>query len=204
MVHLLPMGRLFAKNWEYIDGHLGLSSGLFEITNNSIHFSATGTSTVSGGIIRSGEAFAAVNIGTFQPTGGTVEIVGVGSNTIYCDNGNYFYNLLINRDPSASISHYIPISAVNNNLTVNAGTLNLNSLTANVLGGVTLNGGNLLVNNNANLLLAGSTTLNVNTGGKLTVIGCIRNTGKGVKDINRLLWIECPKRKHNRCSIRYF
>ena len=128
-------GPLFAKNWEYIDGHLGLTSGLFEITNNSIQFSATGTSTVSGGIIRSGEAFAAINPGNFLPTGGTVEIVGVGSNTIYCDNGNYFYNLLINRDPAAGSSLYTNIT-VNNNLTVNSGTLSLNSRTASVLGGI--------------------------------------------------------------------
>ena len=57
-------------------------------------------------------------------------------------------------------------------------SLNLNSYTASVLGGVTLNGGNLLVNNNANLLLAGSTTLNVNSGGKLSVIGASGAPGK--------------------------
>jgi hypothetical protein len=147
-----------------------MTSGLFEISNNSINFSATGTSTVSGGIIRSGEAFGAVNPGNFQPTGGTVEIVGVGSNTIYCSNGNYFYNLLINRDPAASSFLYTNIT-VNNNLTVNSGTLFFNTLTANVLGGVTLTGGNLQVNENAKLLLAGGTMLNVNSGGKLTVIG---------------------------------
>ena len=116
-------GPLFAKNWEYIDGHLGLTSGLFEISNNSIRFSATGTSTVSGGIIRSGEAFAAQNPGTFEPSGGTVEIVGVGSNTIYCQNGNYFYNLLINRDPAASSYLYTDIT-VKNNLTILSGKLN--------------------------------------------------------------------------------
>ena len=54
-----------------------------------------------------------------------MEIVGVGSNTIYCDNGNYFYNLLINRDPSASSSLPYTNITVNNNLTVNAGTLSL-------------------------------------------------------------------------------
>jgi len=170
-------GPNFDKNWEYLDGHLGLTSGLFEISHNSIQFSATGTSTVSGGIIRSGEAFAALNVGNFQPSGGTLEMVGVGSNTIYCDNGNYFYNLLINRDPAAESWLFTNIT-VNNNLTVNSGTLFFNTLTASVLGGVTLNGGNLLVNNNANLLLAGSTILNVNNGGKLSVIGALGTPGK--------------------------
>ena len=168
---------LFAKGWEYINGHLGLTSGLFEISHNSIQFSSTGTSTISGGIIRSGEAFAAQNSGNFQPTGGTVEIVGVGSNTIYCSNGNYFYNLLINRDPAAASYFYTNIT-VNNNLTVNSGILTLNGLTANVSGGVTISGGNLVVNSNANLLLAGGTALNVNSGGKLSVIGAVGTPGK--------------------------
>lgn len=167
-------GPLFSKNWEYLDGYLGLTSGLFEITNNSIQFSATGTSTVSGGIIRSGEAFAAQYGGNFQPTGGTVEITGVGSNTIYCENGNYFYNLLINRDPAALSAIQTNIQ-VNNNLTVNSGTLFVGwsayGYTASVLGGVTINGGVLSVKHSSNLLLGGSTTLNVNSGGKLSVIG---------------------------------
>ncbi len=161
---------LFSKNWEYIDGHISLTSGLFEITNNSINFSASATSTISGGIVRSGEAFSAQDPGVFLPTGGTVEIVGVGSNTIYCSNGNYFYNLLINRDPAAASYLYTNIS-VNNNLTVNSGILTLNGSTANVSGGVTINGGNLLVNSNANLLLSGGTALNINAGGTLSVIG---------------------------------
>ena len=161
---------LHAKGWEYIDGHISLTTGLFEISHNSINFSGTGTSTISGGTVRSGEAFGAVNVGNFQPTGGAVEIVGVGQNYIYCNNGNYFYNLVINRDPSAG-SYLNTIITVNNNLTVNSGTMNLYSSTANVLGGVTLNGGNLLVNENSNLLMASGTVLNVNNGGKLSVIG---------------------------------
>lgn len=161
---------LHAKGWEYIHGHLGMTSGLFEISNNSIQFSTTGTSTVSGGIVRSGEAFAAINTGNFQPSGGTVEIVGVGSNTIYCDNGNYFYNLLINRDPAASSYFYTDIT-VNSNLSVNSGTLVMYLSTANVLGGVSVNGGNFIVSENGNLRLASGTALNVNIGGKLSVIG---------------------------------
>ncbi len=145
---------LHAKGWEYIDGHIGLTSGLFEISNNSINFSASATTSMSGGIMRSGEAFGASSPGTFQPTGGTVEIVGVGQNYIYCTSGNYFYNLLINRDPAAG-SYLATNITVNNNLTVNSGTLNLYSLTANILGGVTLNGGNLLVTENSNLLWQG-------------------------------------------------
>ncbi len=160
---------LFAKNWEYIDGHLGLTSGLFEISHNSIQFSATGTSTVSGGIIRSGEAFASIYAGNFQPTGGTVEIVGVGSNTIFCDNGNYFYNLLINRDPAASSTFFDNVT-INNNLTVNSGILDLFQFTISVYGGVTINGGELDLRNNSTLLLAGGTTLNVNSGGKISLL----------------------------------
>ena len=73
MVQFIADGPLFlAKNWEYIDGHLGLSHQVYLRSRiTASNFSAVATSTVSGGIIRSGEAFAAVSVGNFLPTGGT-------------------------------------------------------------------------------------------------------------------------------------
>jgi hypothetical protein len=111
-----------AKGWEYLNGNLSMYSGLFEITYNSPHFSSSATSTISGGIVRSGEAFYARAAGNFEPTGGVVEIVGTGNNTVYCDAGNYFYDLLINRDPTA-VSSTLTDVTVKNDLTINSGTL---------------------------------------------------------------------------------
>ncbi|MFZ4523012.1 MAG: GEVED domain-containing protein [Bacteroidales bacterium] len=159
-----------AKGWEYLEGHISLASGLFEITHNSIQFADGATSTITGGIMRSGEAFAAINTGNFLPTGGTVEITGTGSNTIYCDGGNFFHNLLINRNAGSSSFLFTPIT-VNNTLTVNGGYLNFNGNVVNVSGGVSINIGATLLNPSGTLQLAGGTTLNVNSGGTLSVTG---------------------------------
>jgi len=89
------------KGWEYIHGNLQMSDGLFEITHNSIYFRNTANTAVSGGILRSGGAFYATGAGVFEPTGGTVEIIGNNyDDAIYCSGGNYFYNLLINKNPA--------------------------------------------------------------------------------------------------------
>ncbi|MCX6305620.1 MAG: GEVED domain-containing protein [Bacteroidetes bacterium] len=159
---------LHAKGWEYLDGHISLTSGLFEITHNSIEFGSTATTTMSGGTMRSGEAFSAEYAGTFHPTGGTVEIVGAGQNTIYLDNGNYFYNLLINRNPDAGSYLFTDIT-VNNSLVVNSGTMHMYGRTASVSGGITVNSGTLLCDFNGSALLAGSTAMNINSGGMLDV-----------------------------------
>jgi hypothetical protein len=92
--------------WQNLYGTINMSGGLFEITNNSIRFSSTSVNNISGGTMRCGFAFYAVAANVFQPTGGVVELIGSNSAPyIECDNGNYFYDLTINRgNPIALIS----------------------------------------------------------------------------------------------------
>ncbi len=118
-----------SKGWEYIHGNLQMSDGLFEITHNSINFTSTANTSVSGGILRSGGAFRATDPGVFEPTGGTVEIIGnTMDGAIYCGNGNYFYNLLINKDP-ANYSQFMGSNGVTilNDFTIESGILNTGS-----------------------------------------------------------------------------
>ncbi|MCD4731087.1 MAG: hypothetical protein K8R74_10825 [Bacteroidales bacterium] len=129
--------------WHYINGSLNITSGLFEISNNSINFGASSVNTISGGIIRAG-AFSANYAGTFLPTGGTVETIGAASeNVMYCSNGNFFYDLIINRETGYGIYLYTDIT-IQNDFTINSGILNSNS---------------------HNIYIGGDWTNNVGTGG---------------------------------------
>ena len=130
------------KGWEPLNGNLTMPAGLFEITNNSIMFGSTATTAVSGGILRTGEAFYAVDPGVFQPTGGVVEVTGtVNWVYLYCGNGNYFYNLLINKPSGleADLLWYDVI--VKKDFTIQSGILNTNSYNMNIGGNWTNNVG---------------------------------------------------------------
>jgi predicted outer membrane repeat protein len=111
------------RAWRYLRGTFNLSDGLFEITNNSTNFASTAATDISGGTIRTGGAFYGVHTGTFQPTGGIVEIIGdAGDNAVYCSNGNYFYDLVINRNPGIYTA-LMQETHVQNDLTINSGIL---------------------------------------------------------------------------------
>ncbi|MCF8366017.1 MAG: hypothetical protein K9H16_09560, partial [Bacteroidales bacterium] len=117
------------KGWEYIYGYLEMADGLFEITYNSINFENSATTNISGGILRTGGAFAAIDPGVFEPTGGAVEIIGEElDELIYCFNGNYFYNLIINRAPDrpCHIAYGDPVF-IQKDLTIQNGVLNTGS-----------------------------------------------------------------------------
>lgn len=113
------------KGWEYIYGHLTLTEGLFEISNNSANFGATATTNVSGGTIKTGGAFRAVDPNVFEPTGGVVEITGTLPDVaIYCYGGNYFYNLVINREPGNYCQFSGSPVEIKNDFSIVSGTLN--------------------------------------------------------------------------------
>ncbi len=117
------------KGWEYINGHLTLTEGLFEITNNSVNFGATASTDVSGGTIKTGGAFYAADPGVFEPTGGTVEVIGDTPDVnIYCYGGNFFYNFVLNRAPGTySDLESIQAVEVKNDLTILSGILDTES-----------------------------------------------------------------------------
>jgi hypothetical protein len=110
--------------WQYINGTLNLTSGLFEITNNSPSFGTTASTNISGGIIRSGVGFnSSSTVGVFDPTGGVVEFTGViPDGNIFCFPGNWFYNLRINSIAGNTV-HFEGDTKVTNDVILDAGAL---------------------------------------------------------------------------------
>jgi len=116
-----------SKGWENLWGNFHLSDGLFELTHNSPRFPASATTSVSGGIIRSGTGFMAEDEpAVFNASGGTVEILvnSTATGVIYCGGDNSFYNFRVNSldGNSAVLSTDITVA---NNLTIDAGTLEI-------------------------------------------------------------------------------
>jgi len=109
------------RAWQYLRGTFNLSDGLFEITYNSPYFTSTCIDNITGGIIRTGEAFYADD-GIFQPSGGTVELVGSLGNTIYCLGNSYFHNLVIDKTSPGCSALYSDLD-VKNNLHILSGSL---------------------------------------------------------------------------------
>ncbi len=115
--------KVSSKVWNYIDGHVEMSGGLFEITNNSISFTETASTFITGGTIRSGWAFSASYPGTFNAIGGVLEFNCVSTaGNIFCPPGNSLHKLLINNQ-NGSTMHYRTDLIVVNDLTIQAGSL---------------------------------------------------------------------------------
>ncbi|NTV83364.1 MAG: hypothetical protein HGA23_03560, partial [Bacteroidales bacterium] len=100
-----------------IDGMLTLSGGTLEITNNTIQFTNTFNGSISGGTIRTGASFFAIN-DVFQPSGGKVEMIGTNPASIGLDDDSYFYDLVINKPgitmaatSGFSVKHDLKVSA---------------------------------------------------------------------------------------------
>ena len=161
------------SNWTEIKGSLQLVDGLFELTNNHPYFNSGSSSVISGGTIRTGGAFRAVDPNVFKHTGGVVEITGNNNNgAIYCYNGNYFHNLVINRSSLYSAFMNGEPVTINNDFTVNKGQLNTSSSLVTVSGNVAINsGGHLSVDAGGGLALAASKSVNVNNGGLIEFNG---------------------------------
>jgi hypothetical protein len=107
--------------WQVINGTLNLTSGLFEISHNSILFASTASTNITGGTIRCGFTFFAGYTGVFDPTGGVVEFTGNDPSCyIYCP-GNWFNNLTVNRGGMIELQSDI---FVNGNINIISGPLN--------------------------------------------------------------------------------
>ena len=103
----------YAKDrvWQYMYGTLNLSSGLFEITHNSIWLQSSFNDNITGGIIRTGHSFNAYEPNVFQPTGGQVEFTGTcGFPFIICDysNNNYFHDFIFNSSAEIYLCQILP------------------------------------------------------------------------------------------------
>lgn len=131
--------------WQYIYGTLNLTSGLFEISHNSMRFESPASTNITGGTVRCGFTFYAYNPGIFDPTGGVVEFTGNDPNCyISCSNGNWFNNFTVSR--GSMIELWTDI-IVKGNVNIVSGPLN----TMNIVG------------NQYNMYVAGNWT---NTGGE--------------------------------------
>ena len=118
----------YTGNWQYIRGTFNMSSGLFEMTYNPVRILSTCTDIISGGTFRVGYYFSATYAGTFQPTGGEVEVTDdYASGIIYCSNGNYFYDLRISGNTYTNTD-----LTINHNLNIDSGYFKLNGYTVDV------------------------------------------------------------------------
>jgi hypothetical protein len=114
----------YSKAWQYLEGTLNMTDGLFEITYNSFRFTSASVNNISGGTLRCGTGFFAAD-GVFNPTGGTMEFTGTQfSHNIFFGIGNSFYNLTINFDNNNNTIIYVNYDIkVINDLLINSGHL---------------------------------------------------------------------------------
>jgi len=108
--------------WQYIYGTLNLTSGLFEISHNSMRFESTAVTNISGGTVRCGFTFWATDPGVFDPSGGVVEFTGSDPYSfISCTNANWFNDFTVSKGSMIELwSHII----VKGNVNIVSGPLN--------------------------------------------------------------------------------
>nr|NQU88828.1 T9SS type A sorting domain-containing protein [Bacteroidota bacterium] len=120
-------------------GILNLDDGSFEVPNRHIEFQ--GMNNISGGQIIAGQTIVATDPGTFQPTGGNVELIG-SDNLCYIrfENGNFMHSLIVNRVSPIGL-HGGSSLEVKNDVDIISGALESRSLPIYVGGNWTNNVG---------------------------------------------------------------
>ncbi|MBN2828723.1 MAG: M6 family metalloprotease domain-containing protein, partial [Candidatus Cloacimonetes bacterium] len=141
------------SRWAYTnDINLTLSGGTLSFEDTSIemgNYGHTATCNISGGIIKTTGDFIH-NYGTFQPTGGSVQFVGTGTANAHTSTNGVFHNLIINKSSSSRTERVNGVifdgdTTVANDLTVLAGTLELDDAELSIGGNLSING-NLTLN----------------------------------------------------------
>jgi len=171
-----------SPSYNDIYGTMTMTDGLFWIDHN-IRFFEAATANISGGMIRSSGLYATFP-GTFLPTGGTVEIQTLNNSYggIHCINGNYLYNLNVNRGGSDGGAHLYEDILVSHDVNILLGKLWLEGKTATVQGNTTIHDGGLRMLNSTDVLNAGDdptdeirwtsdATLKKNEMGRINVFG---------------------------------
>jgi hypothetical protein len=102
-------------------GTTDLNGGTFEITNNGFQLGNGAVFNFNGGSMRLGWGFKAIYPGSFQPSQGTVEMMGNRAGSIEIHPDNYFYNLLLNKGTYTVFG--MDSIWVTNDLTINSGSL---------------------------------------------------------------------------------
>jgi|GEM_PF-3058028 len=137
-------------------GTLTMTDGLLQVRNNLV-MKSTATTNVSEGMLRAG-GFRADTPGTFEPIGGVVEIqtLNGGSGPIDCTNGNYLYDLNINREGSSGGAYLDANLLVINDLDILLGGLWFKGFIATVQGNTTIYDGYLRMEETSDVLNAGN------------------------------------------------
>ena len=188
--------------WPYdADAELQLSGGILDFVDNGIYInenlSYSLTTNITGGIIRtSGEFFGFGN--EFTPAGGSVVLYGENTALAGFAEASHFHHLVINKsepsDNSINPTTYtdrngkiientraaLVISnydfTIEGSLYVNQGTFSTNNNTVQVNeDAIVAMGGTLNIDEGSGLLLSGSSTLEVNDGGLVEVLGAEGN-----------------------------
>jgi hypothetical protein len=157
------------SGWIDLNGDITLTTGTLEFTSANVNFA--GTSSISGGTIRIGGSMASTSANSFNPTGGTVEMIGNGTGHYFqLTNGNYLYNLVINRTSEIQI-YENSLLDIHADLTVNSElTTDLNDVI--VYGNVDINnGGYLEIGPGSSLQMFDASSLTVNNGGTFAALG---------------------------------
>ncbi|GEM_PF-1672829 len=97
------LDRAFDSTYHQMDGVYIINSGVFEVTNNGVQFTNDSYVTMYGGTLRTGWNFWATIANRFNPAGGSVEFIGDRNASLWCNNGNYFHNLIFSKPGTRSV-----------------------------------------------------------------------------------------------------
>lgn len=117
-----------ADAWQNLYGTINLSSGLFEITHNSMRFGSTSVNNITGGTVRCGFTFYATDANIYKPAGGVTEFTGNDPNCyIRCENGNWFNNFTVAKGTMIELNSDITVKG---HVNIVSGPLNTMSISA--------------------------------------------------------------------------
>jgi hypothetical protein len=118
-----------ASGFVTLNGRIDMQgTALFEMSGRSINIGTSfNDNNIFGGTIRLGRTLTANNANNFQMNYGTVEFIGSGSgHYIQVTNGNYLWNITINRTNAIGIYTGTSLT-VKNNVLIQSGTFNANN-----------------------------------------------------------------------------
>jgi hypothetical protein len=123
----------FGSGMALLSGKLTLTSGIVSFPNRSVKISSTFDNQIGAGTFRIGKSLIASSPGTFELNGGTVEFINASSgNYVEVTNGNYLYNMVLNKPGSILIVQ--DNLTLKGAMTIDDGTLYANDKTISIAG----------------------------------------------------------------------
>lgn len=181
------------SNTVYLNCDISVISGSFEITHKTLVLNSAPLRIFENSDLRVGAGFSATALGTYEPLGGQLSLIGSHfMNLLSISGSNYASSLVIGKDNSECTVYLQDPLVVNNELRITGGVLNtygfaLQTGWINIFSGSlelfsTLSSygsimvsGTLGIYENASLLLSGGQNLSVISGGLLRVLGSVAN-----------------------------